>query len=97
MRDILPFYFNRLEGEVIFADPKAETDRFWKEMVRKDRRTLQNVRCIDPNRPNVCIIGKPGKGKSIHLIEDETHNFFNPETEKIADKLRARSNKKKFI
>lgn len=87
MRDILPFYFNRLEGEVVFVDPKAETRRFWKETLQNDRKNPRAIYCGDHKQPNACIIGKPGKGKTIHPIEDETHKFFDPETDKIVRSL----------
>lgn len=58
MRDIGPFYFNRLEGEVIFVDPKAE-------MLRKDRRIVKSIDSDEHKRPNVLAIGTPGKGKML--------------------------------
>lgn len=87
MRDILPFYFNRLEGEVIYVDPKNELKRLRQAVVRNDRKNPRAIYCGDHKQANINLMGKPGQGKMVYPIEDEAHSFYNPETEKIASKL----------
>lgn len=68
-------------------------------------RETETVVFIDPKsefyreRYNVLAIGKPlkGQGKKIYPIEDEAHNLYDPEAEKILDKLRTIGQRKRGI
>lgn len=66
---------------------REEAPKLWQSMLQNDRKNPRAIYCGDHEQPNACIIGKPGKDKTIYPIEDETHRFYNPETEKIASKL----------
>lgn len=55
MRDILPLHFNRLEGEVIFVDPKAE-------ILQKKSNNIRSIHFGENRRPKVLSIGTLGKG-----------------------------------
>lgn len=66
---------------------------------RLDRKVI----FVDPKneflrrKRNVDILGKPGKGrgKIIYPIEDEAHTVYDPETEKILNKLRTVGQRKR--
>lgn len=109
MRDILPFHFNRLEGEVIFVDPKAETRRFWKETLQNDRKNPRAIYCGDhkhllldhstfvdpePGRTSAFAIEMWRDFRAGRLIIDECHNIYTPEADRLDDKLRNRGTKR---
>ena len=81
MRDILPFHFNRLEGEVIFVDPKNELKRLRQAVVRNDRKNPRAIYFGDHKQANINLMGKPGQGKTVYPIEDETQDYNEIELE----------------
>ena len=83
MRDILPFYFIRERRDVVFVDPKGETGLFWEENIKRE-----NERSHDHQLPSSGLVTQAGNTKSRYPIQDEAHNLYNPETEKILNKLR---------
>ena len=74
MRNLKPFYFNRIEGEVVFVDPKAEIYGFWNDKLEKDERIPQADTHLYFFQANVFLFGIPGKGKSILLLKEETRD-----------------------
>lgn len=109
MRDILPFHFNRLEGEVIYVDPKDELKRLRQAMVRNDRKNPQAIYCGDnkhllighstfgdpePGRTGAVAIEMWRDYKAGRLIIDECYNNYNPEADRFDDKLRNRGTKR---
>ncbi|MBO0455814.1 hypothetical protein JZO77_03550 [Enterococcus hulanensis] len=63
------FYFNRIEGEVGFVDPKQE-------------------------RISTVAIEMWRDFRAGRLVLDECHNIYNPEADRLADKLRNRGTKR---
>ncbi|MGG5373434.1 hypothetical protein [Enterococcus sp. AZ196] len=88
MRELSPCDSKTSEGKALLSDPLSQQEQLWYAMLCSDRKNPRSVYCGDHRQPNVDLMGKPGQGKTICPIEDETHRFYNPETEKIADKLR---------
>lgn len=109
MRDILPFHFKRLEGEVIYVDPKNELKRLRQAVVRNDRKNPRAIYCGDhkhllighspfvgpePGRTSAVAIEMWRDFRAGRLIIDECHNIYNPEADRLDDKLRNRGTKR---
>jgi hypothetical protein len=128
MRDIGPIYLNRLEGDIVFVDPKNEflhrqsnvdvlgkpgkgrgkiiypiEDEAHKVVIleqitigEKIGKSGSNNLLIEQESERVgsVAIEKWRDFRSGRLIVDECHNIYDPEADRLVEKLRNRGNKR---
>lgn len=88
MQELRPCNDKTSEGKAFHTDPISKQEQLCHQMLCSDRKNPRSIYCGDYKQPNVSIIGRPRKGKTIHPIEDEVHIFYDPKGEITKDQLR---------